>query len=178
MPFVLETARDLRFLLRCGFCCGVISHLCLREKMMPMAPVCVANNRVIERHDGSFGPYWRSHDFSDNTDRQNIHYLHGALHLFDAGSELKKFTWVNTGRRLTEQIREALSNLRTLLRASTPQARQALRRIEARFTIEPTTLPDGRRGVRFVGEGSYRRLIANLIPLVSNPIPSRNAAVK
>jgi len=46
----------------------------------------------------------------ENTDRQNIHYLHGALHLFDAGSELKKFTWINTGRRLTEQIREALEN--------------------------------------------------------------------
>jgi hypothetical protein len=64
-----------------------------------------------------------------------------------------------------EQVREALSNVRTLLGASTPQARQALRRIEARFTVEPTTLPDGRRGVRFVGEGSYRRLLANLIPL-------------
>jgi mono/diheme cytochrome c family protein len=30
------------------------------------------NNRVIERHDSIHGPYWRSHDFSDNTDRQNI----------------------------------------------------------------------------------------------------------
>lgn len=35
-------------------------------------------------------------------------YLHGALHLFDAGSELKKFTWVNTGIRLIEQVRQAL----------------------------------------------------------------------
>jgi len=39
---------------------------------------------------------------------QRIHYLHGALHLFDAGKELKKFTWINTGKRLIEQSREAM----------------------------------------------------------------------
>jgi WD40 repeat protein/mono/diheme cytochrome c family protein len=30
------------------------------------------NNRVIERHDGAHGAYWRSYDFSDNTGRQNV----------------------------------------------------------------------------------------------------------
>ncbi len=30
------------------------------------------NNRVIERHDAAHGAYWRSYDFSDNVDRQNI----------------------------------------------------------------------------------------------------------
>ena len=44
----------------------------------------------------------------ENSDAQNVFYLHGALHLFDAGSELQKYTWINTGRRLTEQIRESL----------------------------------------------------------------------
>jgi hypothetical protein len=44
-----------------------------------------------------------------NTYDQNIYYLHGALHLFDAGSELQKFTWANTGIALIDQIREALS---------------------------------------------------------------------
>lgn len=39
---------------------------------------------------------------------QRIHYLHGALHLFDSGKELKKFTWINTGRKLIEQAREAM----------------------------------------------------------------------
>lgn len=39
---------------------------------------------------------------------QNIWYLHGALHVFDAGSEIQKYTWVNTGQRLIEQIRDAL----------------------------------------------------------------------
>lgn len=39
---------------------------------------------------------------------QNIWYLHGALHVFDAGTEIQKYTWINTGKRLIEQIREAL----------------------------------------------------------------------
>jgi hypothetical protein len=44
----------------------------------------------------------------EKSDAQNVLFLHGALHLFDAGAELQKYTWVNTGRRLTDQIREAL----------------------------------------------------------------------
>lgn len=40
---------------------------------------------------------------------QRVHYLHGALHLFDAGAELKKYTWVNTGVPLLEQARAAMS---------------------------------------------------------------------
>ncbi len=30
------------------------------------------NNRLIERHDAGYGAYWRSYDFSDNLDRQNL----------------------------------------------------------------------------------------------------------
>ncbi len=40
---------------------------------------------------------------------QNIWYLHGALHVFDAGTEIQKYTWINTGQRLIDQIRDALS---------------------------------------------------------------------
>ena len=40
---------------------------------------------------------------------QNIHYLHGALHLFDAGYHLEKYTWVNTGKALVDQANEALN---------------------------------------------------------------------
>lgn len=39
---------------------------------------------------------------------QRVHYLHGALHLFDSGAELQKYTWVNTGKPLLEQAREAM----------------------------------------------------------------------
>lgn len=45
-----------------------------------------------------------------NTRGQNMWFLHGALHLFDAGSETQKYTWANTGVRLIDQVREALSN--------------------------------------------------------------------
>jgi hypothetical protein len=39
---------------------------------------------------------------------QCIHYLHGALHLFDAGHQLQKYTWVNTGEALVDQANAAL----------------------------------------------------------------------
>ncbi len=44
----------------------------------------------------------------ENTYDQNVYYLHGALHLFDSGTEIQKYTWVNTGIRLIDQIRSAL----------------------------------------------------------------------
>lgn len=39
---------------------------------------------------------------------QNMWFLHGALHVFDSGTEIQKYTWVNTGVRLIDQIRDAL----------------------------------------------------------------------
>src|SRR5208283_5700051 len=30
------------------------------------------NNRLIERHDAGHGAYWKTYDFADNTDRQNL----------------------------------------------------------------------------------------------------------
>ena len=41
--------------------------------------------------------------------QQNVHYLHGALHLFDAGKDLQKYTWIDTGVPLVEQTRLALN---------------------------------------------------------------------
>lgn len=46
----------------------------------------------------------------EKTDTQNVFYLHGALHVFDAGHEIQKYTWVNTGVRLIDQVRDALGN--------------------------------------------------------------------
>ena len=43
-----------------------------------------------------------------NARNQNVHYLHGALHLFDRGANVEKFTWIDTGERLLEQTRKAL----------------------------------------------------------------------
>lgn len=39
----------------------------------------------------------------------NIHFLHGALHLFDSGAELKKYTWVRTNVPLVDQARAAIA---------------------------------------------------------------------
>lgn len=39
---------------------------------------------------------------------QNTWFLHGALHVFDSGAEIQKYTWSNTGVRLIDQIRDAL----------------------------------------------------------------------
>ncbi len=41
---------------------------------------------------------------------QNVYYLHGALHLFDGGADLHKYTWIKTGVRLIDQVREAMTN--------------------------------------------------------------------
>lgn len=41
--------------------------------------------------------------------RQRIYFLHGGLHLYDAGSQLQKITWARTGVPLVDQIRGALA---------------------------------------------------------------------
>jgi len=46
----------------------------------------------------------------ENTDRQNLFYLHGALHIFDADDEVKKYTWSRTSVPLMTQIRTAIEN--------------------------------------------------------------------
>jgi len=37
-----------------------------------------------------------------------VSYLHGALHLFDQGTEIIKYTWSKTDKAIIDQIREAL----------------------------------------------------------------------
>lgn len=38
-----------------------------------------------------------------------VHFLHGALHLFDSGAELKKYTWIRKGVPLVDQARAAIA---------------------------------------------------------------------
>ena len=42
----------------------------------------------------------------------SIYFLHGALHLFDGGHELQKYTWSRTDIPIVEQIRTALDENR------------------------------------------------------------------
>lgn len=48
---------------------------------------------------------WEAHQ----SHGQNTWYLHGALHVFDTGTEIQKYTWSRTGIKLIDQIRDALS---------------------------------------------------------------------
>lgn len=48
----------------------------------------------------------------ENRLHQCLYYLHGALHIFDSGDEIRKFTWCRTGIRLKEQIRGELTENR------------------------------------------------------------------
>jgi len=45
-----------------------------------------------------------------NAHAARVMFLHGALHLFDTGKELTKYTWVRKGVPLIDQAREALAN--------------------------------------------------------------------
>ncbi len=53
------------------------------------------------------GAPWVTWDMAKSWGQQ-IHYLHGALHLFDAGDRLKKLTWRRTDRPVVDQVRELL----------------------------------------------------------------------
>lgn len=46
--------------------------------------------------------------WDDSGHSQNVYYLHGALHLFDGGHELQKYTWCRTDAPLIDQTREAI----------------------------------------------------------------------
>jgi len=73
------------------------------------------NNEVddldISRDDG-----FRNSEINEEADyvswedhqSATVSFLHGALHLFDSGVELQKYTWSRTSVRLMDQIRSAL----------------------------------------------------------------------
>ena len=44
-----------------------------------------------------------------SANQQRVHYLHGALHLYDSGTELHKYTWSRGGIPLIDQAREAMN---------------------------------------------------------------------
>jgi len=61
---------------------------------------------------------------------QRVHYLHGALHLFDAGAELQKYTWINTGERLLDQARDAMGQDKFPLFVAEGESAQKLSKIK------------------------------------------------
>lgn len=79
----------------------------MHEDMGFHDPIILAKNDGFGRDEDTEPEYvnWMG---ESGAHKQRVHYLHGALHLFDAGAELQKYTWVNTGKPLLEQAREAL----------------------------------------------------------------------
>jgi hypothetical protein len=68
-------------------------------------------------------------DIESGSNKQNIHYLHGGLHLFDAGDELQKFCWERSGIPLMDQIHEALDSNRFPMFVSEGSSASKLRKI-------------------------------------------------
>jgi hypothetical protein len=66
----------------------------------------------------------------ENSYQQKVYYVHGALHLFDAGSEIQKYTWANTGVRLTDQVRAALGESKYPLFVSEGTSAEKLEKIK------------------------------------------------
>jgi len=66
----------------------------------------------------------------DQSYDQKVYYLHGALHLFDSGTQLQKYTWSRTGVRLIDQIRAALENSKFPLFVSEGTSEEKLTRIK------------------------------------------------
>jgi hypothetical protein len=60
---------------------------------------------------------------------QSVHYLHGGLHIFEAGPEIQKYTWCNTGLPLIDQIRAALQAEKYPLFVAEGTASQKMSRI-------------------------------------------------
>jgi hypothetical protein len=58
-----------------------------------------------------------------------VSYLHGALHLFDAGAEITKYTWSKTDKPIVEQIRTALSEEKYPLFVAEGESRTKRQRI-------------------------------------------------
>ncbi len=58
----------------------------------------------------------------------------GALHLYDAGSQLQKYTWSNTGIALIDQIRDALqANLYPLIVAEATSSEKVNRILHSSY---------------------------------------------
>jgi hypothetical protein len=89
---------------------------------------------MIEFDDGFRKPDDEAADYVtwdvQKTDSQTLFYLHGGLHIFDAGAKLQKFTWCNTGVALIDQIRDALADDRFPLFVAEGSADSKLDRIQ------------------------------------------------
>lgn len=89
---------------------------------------------AITSDDGFRDPDNREEEFVvwevQNTNQQRIFYLHGALHIYDAGADLLKFTWRKTDTPLIVQIKRSLEDRRYPLIVTEGTTNQKVDRIQ------------------------------------------------
>jgi hypothetical protein len=110
---------------------------------------------------------------------QNVHYLHGALHIFDAGVEVQKYTWSNTGIRLIDQIRSALNGGLYPIFVAEGESAQKFERIRhsdflskayrsfqeignALFVYGHSMAPNDAHIMRMIGRGKLKQLFVGI----------------
>lgn len=71
---------------------------------------------------------WKGYD-TDDTD-QKVHFLHGGLHIYDSGIDIKKHVCKDTGKTIIEQVRENLEAGKFPLFVSEPNHEDKLKKIE------------------------------------------------
>ena len=83
-------------------------------------------------YDGDPKDYYEEDyvEWQNSAHQQNIHYLHGALHLFYDGASLQKYCWSRKGQRLLEQIDTALKNRKYPLIVAEGSWKQKLEKIQ------------------------------------------------
>lgn len=91
-------------------------------------PIKLATNDGFGRDEDTDPEYvnWMG---EGNADHQRVHYLHGALHLFDAGAELQKYIWKNKKIPLLVQAREAMASAKFPLFVAEGESEQKLAKI-------------------------------------------------
>ncbi|UFN51588.1 DUF4917 family protein (plasmid) [Roseomonas sp. OT10] len=148
-----------------------------------------ADGAVLPRNDGFVHP-----DGEGETEYvvwegggdQDVHFLHGALHLLDAGAELQKRTWIRTSVPLMDQVREALDQERYPLFVAEGESRQKLSRIQHHgylsralrsfgsiggdlFIYGHSLAPNDEHVLRKIERGKVKRLFVSLYGDPSSP---------
>ncbi|WP_219335686.1 DUF4917 family protein [Candidatus Synechococcus spongiarum] len=82
----------------------------MHEDMGNNPPVDLKINDGFGRGENTEPEYVEWMGESNAPHYQQVHYLHGAIHLFDSGTEIKKYTWRNTDKSLLDQAHEAMNS--------------------------------------------------------------------
>ncbi len=145
-------------------------------------PINLATNDGFGRDENTEPEYvtWMGESKSHE---QRVHYLHGALHLYDAGAELQKYTWINTGLPLLDQVRAAMQAGKYPLFVAEGESEQKLAKIrhsaylhhsyksfaqqmrtqnDALFIFGHSLAPNDQHILRKIAKGRIRKLYISL----------------